>query len=240
MALIAAEAFNNETVRTVASTRSYTLPATKNNPSGLTVTMGHKMLNPSDSRYYEGIIGGKTGYTSKAGNTLVTAVERNGVRLIAVIMKSKATHYTDTKALFDYGFALEAAGGTGSAAAAGSVSSETGNAQAGPGESGKSGWVKDGDQWYYVKENGTKAAGQWLEIEGESYWFDDNGSMAKGWRQIDGNWYYLRSNGAMAKNYWSQVKETGKWFYLGSDGALLVNTTTPDGYQVGLDGAWIS
>ncbi len=52
--------------------------------------MGHKMMYPSDSRYYEGIIGGKTGYTSLAGNTLVTGVERNGVRLIAVVMKSKS------------------------------------------------------------------------------------------------------------------------------------------------------
>ena len=66
--------------------------------------MGHKMLNPNDSRYYPGIIGGKTGYTSKAGNTLVTVVERNGTRLVAVIMKSSSTHYTDTKALLDYGF----------------------------------------------------------------------------------------------------------------------------------------
>lgn len=81
MALIARAAFQNDTVKTVASTRTYTLPATKNNPSGLTVTIGHKMLNPNDSRYYPGIIGGKTGYTSKAGNTLVTAAEKDGVRL---------------------------------------------------------------------------------------------------------------------------------------------------------------
>ncbi len=99
MALIARAAFANDIVKTVASTRTYTLPATKNNPSGLTVTMGHKMLNPNDARYYQGIIGGKTGYTSKAGNTLVTVAERNGVRLVAVVMKSQSTHYTDTKAL---------------------------------------------------------------------------------------------------------------------------------------------
>ena len=59
---------------------------------------------------YDGIIGGKTGYTSKAGNTLVTAVERDGVRLIAVVMKAKGTHYTDTRAMLDYGFALHDAG----------------------------------------------------------------------------------------------------------------------------------
>lgn len=67
--------------------------------------MGHKMLYPTDSRYYEGIIGGKTGYTSLAGNTLVTGAEKNGVRLIVVVMKAKQTHYADTKALLDYGFA---------------------------------------------------------------------------------------------------------------------------------------
>ena len=68
--------------------------------------MGHKMLNPANSQYYEGIIGGKTGYTSLAGNTLVTCAERNGVRLIAVILKSSQTHYDDTKKLLDYGFAV--------------------------------------------------------------------------------------------------------------------------------------
>ena len=110
MALIARAAFENETVKTIAGTRTYTLPATKKNPSGLTVTMGHKMINPNDSRYYEGILGGKTGYTSKAGNTLATVVERDGVRLIAVVMKSRSTHYTDTKALLDYGYELAKAG----------------------------------------------------------------------------------------------------------------------------------
>lgn len=72
--------------------------------------MGHKMLYPTDSRYYPGMVGGKTGYTSKAGNTLVTCVEQNGVRLVVVVMKAGGTHYTDTKALLDYGFALAANG----------------------------------------------------------------------------------------------------------------------------------
>ena len=37
-------------------------------------------------------------------------VERDGVRLIAVVMKAKGTHYTDTRAMLDYGFALHDAG----------------------------------------------------------------------------------------------------------------------------------
>ena len=31
----------------------------------------------------------------------------------------------------------------------------------------------------------------------------------------------------------------GDWFYLGSDGAMLMNTTTPDGFKLGANGAWI-
>lgn len=31
----------------------------------------------------------------------------------------------------------------------------------------------------------------------------------------------------------------GIWYYLGQDGVMLTNTTTPDGYKVGADGAWI-
>lgn len=104
MALIMRAALQNETFRRIATTCTYDFPATKK-AGARTITMGHKMMYPSDSRYYEGIIGGKTGYTSLAGNTLVTGVERNGVRLIVVIMKAKQTHYTDTKALLDYGFA---------------------------------------------------------------------------------------------------------------------------------------
>ena len=254
MALIARAAFQNEVVKTVASTRTYTLPPTIKNPSGLTVTMGHKMLNPSDARYYPGVIGGKTGYTSKAGNTLVTAVEKDGVRLIAVIMKSKSTHYTDTKALFDYGFELAKAGALG-----GSGTGSTGNGtdpstsgNGGPGTSGQAasgnsgngtsagkGWVQDSNGWCYVKDNGVKASNEWITVDGQSYWIDNNTYMAKGWRQVEGKWYFLRSNGVMAKNQWEQVEQTGRWCYLGADGVMLTNTTTPDGFKVDASGAWV-
>lgn len=109
MALILRAAVANDTFRKIDTTTSYEFPAIKN-AAAHTITMGHKMMYTTDSRYYAGIIGGKTGYTSKAGNTLVTAVERDGVRLIAVVMKASGTHYTDTKAMLDYGFALHSAG----------------------------------------------------------------------------------------------------------------------------------
>lgn len=109
MALIARAAYANPVVSQISTTTAYQMPATKLS-GAKTITMGHKMLYSTDSRYYPGMVGGKTGYTSKAGNTLVTCVEQNGVRLVAVVMKASGTHYTDTKAMLDYGFALAASG----------------------------------------------------------------------------------------------------------------------------------
>jgi D-alanyl-D-alanine carboxypeptidase len=131
MCLIMRAAVQNETFRKIDTTRTYDFPALKN-AAARTITMGHKMMYPSDSRYYEGIIGGKTGYTSLAGNTLVTAVERNGVRLIAVVLKSSGTHYTDTKAMLDYGFENYEAltGRSASAVTSGDTAASTGNSSA--------------------------------------------------------------------------------------------------------------
>ena len=219
MALIAKAAFENPTVQKIDSTLSYKVAPTANNPSGKTVTMGHKMFYSTDSRYYEGIIGGKTGYTSKAGNTLVTGAERDGVRLIAVIMKSSSTHYQDTKALLDYGF-------------------ENYQALTGGAQTSGNRWEASGNDWYFIKENGERAAGEWMTIDGAEYWFDADGKMATGWRQAaNGKWYYFRSGGAMAKDYWVQSGES--WFYVGSDGAMVTNAYTPDGYYVGADGVWV-
>lgn len=274
MALIARAAYANPTLSKISTTTSYQMPATING-AAKTITMGHKMNYPTDSRYYPGIVGGKTGYTSKAGNTLVTCVEKNGVRLAAVVMKASGTHYTDTKAMLDYGFALaergEIQGGDPSyagpasalsvtaSAASGTVTGASGTASGtaagapgtasqgavtqGPGGSGQSvqtGWVRneDGSRWCYVKADGTKAANEWLTIEGREYWFDSDTCMATGWRRYVGDiWYYFHSSGELAKSTW--VKSGEQWFYVGEDGAMLKNTTTADGYKLGADGALI-
>lgn len=110
MALIARACFEREDFREIERSTVYHFPASHKRPEGTTIVMGHKMIAPGGSLYYPGILGGKTGYTSAAGNTLVTCAERNGVRLIAVVMKSRSTHYTDTKALLDYGFAEAGSG----------------------------------------------------------------------------------------------------------------------------------
>ena len=51
---------------------------------------------------YPGVVGLKTGFTSKAGRVLVSVLEHNGRTLIAVVMGS-ADHFADTRELLDYG-----------------------------------------------------------------------------------------------------------------------------------------
>ena len=63
-----------------------------------------------DTVYYdETAIAGKTGWTSTAGNCLMTVMQRDGRTLIAVVLQSDSdevarTAYVDSQTLFDYGF----------------------------------------------------------------------------------------------------------------------------------------
>ena len=108
MALIARAAMENEELLKIDSTESYDIPATKNNPNGVTITMEHKLIvtdDPSDPNYYPYAVAGKTGYTMAAGQTLVTYAVKDDRREIAVTMKStQRTHYSDTKTLLEFGF----------------------------------------------------------------------------------------------------------------------------------------
>lgn len=104
LALIAKECFANETFCKIASTTKYTIKPTNKQPEERPISNHHKML-PGFKYEYEGFIGGKTGYTEVARQTLVSCAERNGMRLICVVMKEEApAQFTDTMELFDYAF----------------------------------------------------------------------------------------------------------------------------------------
>ncbi len=109
MAQIGAAVFNNQTLLEICSATSATLPPTINNPNGRTYSMEHKLVvtdNSDDENYYPSAVAGKTGYTSLAGQTLVTYAEQNGRRQVAVTLKStQRTHYSDTKTILEFGFA---------------------------------------------------------------------------------------------------------------------------------------
>jgi len=105
MALIASEALSHPIFRQLNATLRHSIEPTNRHSETRYLLMGNKMLNPTQPQYYEGCIGGKTGFTNEAGNTLVTYATIDGMTLVAVVLHSKQTHYTDTKSLFDFGFA---------------------------------------------------------------------------------------------------------------------------------------
>lgn len=104
MALIAQAAIKNPTFVEISGTRSYQLAPTKKNPEGGYVANHHNMIKKNTAVTYPGAFAGKTGYTSLAGNTLVTCAKRDGITLIAVVLNGHQTHYRDTKAMLDFGF----------------------------------------------------------------------------------------------------------------------------------------
>ena len=92
MAALARVVMEHEALAKIVGTRSITV-------AGRTLTNHNKLL-----WRYEGCTGLKTGYTDRAGRTLVSCAERDGQRLIAVTLNDP-NDWADHAALFDYGFA---------------------------------------------------------------------------------------------------------------------------------------
>lgn len=105
LALIMQAAISNDDFRTIASATSYTIPATNVSGGTRNLTSSFAMTNPSSASYYDGCLGGRESTTTASGSVLVTAAQRNGTTLIAVVMNG-ATGQTASEAitLLDYGF----------------------------------------------------------------------------------------------------------------------------------------
>lgn len=107
MALISREAIQNSMFRKIAGTVRYEIPPTNKHADATPLNNHHQMISAYKGRQnlYEYCIGGKTGWTSDAGNTLVTFAEKDGMTLICVVMGCSAGgQYSDTRTLFDYCF----------------------------------------------------------------------------------------------------------------------------------------
>lgn len=104
LALIAKAFFQNELLSKIGNTASYHFKATASQPDDFITRNKHQLITGEIA--CEGVKGGKTGYTDEARQTLVTCAERNGMKLICVIMKEESPdQFLDTVKLFDYGFA---------------------------------------------------------------------------------------------------------------------------------------
>lgn len=106
MAKIMREGLKNKNFRKIIGKVNYSIPAT--NMSDKRVLHTHvPMLAGESPLFYNGCIGGKTGYTQEAMNTMVVAAERDGITYIAVTMRTPdlGLNCSDSRDLFDYGFA---------------------------------------------------------------------------------------------------------------------------------------
>ena len=103
LALISREALKNDTFREIVHTKIHTIPATNMNEER-SFQNHHKFL-VTDEYAYDGIIGGKTGYTDLAGSCLATFVERDGRTVIVIALHSMGMDncLNDTRMLCDFG-----------------------------------------------------------------------------------------------------------------------------------------
>lgn len=90
-------ALQNEDFRTVVSTRKRNISF--KNGEGIRLLVNHNRM----LRSYDGSIGVKTGYTKKCGRCLVSAAQRDGMRLIAVTLNAP-DDWRDHTAMLDWGF----------------------------------------------------------------------------------------------------------------------------------------
>ena len=117
-------------------------------------------------------------------------------------------------------------------------------------------WERKGENWRLQQLDGRYAKAQWAYIDNKWYLFDDSSNMCIGWQLVDGEWYYLNLNGEMETGWilwngnWYCLDSSGrmlkgwqwlegKCYFFDSNGAMWYDTTTPDGYQVDINGAWV-
>ena len=106
MAMITKYAMQNETFMKIVGTTTYTIPATNKKKARNYISTTNKLLKKNDSNYYAEAIGIKTGTTAESGFSLVSAAEKDGIKLIAVVMNTtkETERFSDAKKLLEYGF----------------------------------------------------------------------------------------------------------------------------------------
>ena len=104
LAMIAREYFSYDLLCKMSSTLDYVIPESDTLSQKLVPYTKNKLL-PGREYAYDGLVGSKTGYTSIAQQNLVSCAQRDGMKLICVVMKdSSPNQFKDTVNLFNFGF----------------------------------------------------------------------------------------------------------------------------------------
>ncbi|MCD8221917.1 MAG: leucine-rich repeat protein [Clostridiales bacterium] len=106
-------------------------------------------------------------------------------------------------------------------------------------------WIHEDLGWWYSYDNGGYPRAEWKQLVWNNrtdwYYFDAAGWLVTGWFTWNGNLYYLHpyADGTQGYMYTGWRWIDGRWYYFDASGALLINGTTPDGYQTDETGARI-
>lgn len=104
LAMIGRAFFANEMLCKITLTRRLEIPASDTIPE-TKLENNNMQIIPGGTYAYENLVGCKTGYTNAARYCLVSCAEKDGMRLICVVMRDESPmQYEDTIALFNYGF----------------------------------------------------------------------------------------------------------------------------------------
>lgn len=104
LAMIGRAFFANEMLCKITMTRRLEIPASDTIPE-TKLENNNMQIIPGGTYAYENLVGCKTGYTNAARYCLVSCAEKDGMRLICVVMRDESPmQYEDTIALFNYGF----------------------------------------------------------------------------------------------------------------------------------------
>ena len=98
----------NDDFRRIAGSASCSIPAT-NKSDVRSYTSTNQLLVPSNPNYYSYVTVGKTGFTTEAGECLVSCAYKNDLELICVVLGGTvvdgiSTRFSESKALYEYGF----------------------------------------------------------------------------------------------------------------------------------------
>lgn len=104
LAMIGRAFFDNELLCKMTLTKQLHLYPTEVQPDEIWEN-NQMLLIPGKEYAYENLVGCKTGYTNAARSCLVSCAEKDGMKLICVVLKDEHPYqYEDTIALFEYGF----------------------------------------------------------------------------------------------------------------------------------------
>jgi len=108
LAMIMKYCIKNEDFRKLAGSASCAIPAT-NKYDIRKYNSTNELIIPNSKNYYPYLTSGKTGYTSQAGDCLVSCSYKDDLELICVILGGKtvngvSTRFSETRNLYQYGY----------------------------------------------------------------------------------------------------------------------------------------